>query len=121
MSDSTRITIRLSKNATEKLQELVDRGEYKNLSDVVRAAIEDFLAEKFAPKNIERVSVDLPKKTVSLLLELVDSGDVEAVDLNDAIRLAVKEYVHHRVAEAAREEIKKGIKEIVQETKEEGK
>ena len=121
MSDSTRITIRLSRNAAERLQELVDKGDYKNLSDVVRAAIEDFLAEKFAPRNIERVNVDLPKKTVSLLLELVDSGDVEAVDLNDAIRLAVKEYVHHKVAEAAKKEIKKGIKEIAEETREEEK
>ena len=121
MSDSARITIRLSKNAAEKLQELVDRGDYKNLSDVIRAAIEDFLAEKFAPKNIERVSVDLPKKTVSDLLKLVDSGDVEAVDLDDAIRLAVKEYVHHKIVEAAKKEIKKGIKEIAEEAREDKK
>ncbi len=117
MSDSTRITIRLSKNAADKLQELVDRGEYKNLSDVIRAAIEDFLAEKFAPRNIERVNVDLPKKTVALLLDLVDSGDIEAVDLNDAIRLAVKEYVHRKIAEATRKEIKKGIGEVAREAR----
>ncbi len=112
MSDSARITIRLSKAATDKLQKLVDEGEYKNISDVVRAAIEEFLATKFAPQNIERVNVDLPKKTVALLLELVNSGDVEAVDLDDAIRLAVKEYVRNVISKAAAKEIKGEMKKI---------
>ncbi len=104
MSDSPRITIRLSETAAKQMQELVERGEYKNISEVVRAAIEKFLREKFTPPNVERVSVDLPKKTVELLLQLVESGDVEAVDMNDAIRMAVKDYVRRyisRVAEGA--------------------
>ncbi len=120
MSDSARITIRLSKSAADKLQRLVEEGEYKNISDVVRAAIEDFLAVKFAPQNIERVSVDLPKKTVAMLVELVESGDVEAVNLDDAIRLAVKEYVRKMVSKSAEDEIKKEIERIKKEH-EEGK
>ncbi len=115
MSDSSRITIRLSPSATEKLQKLVESGEYKNISEVVRTAIEDFLAEKFSPKNIKRVTVDLPKKTTGLLLELVNSGDVEAVDMNDAIRMAVKEYVRRYVSKTAGTEIKKGIKKMKEE------
>ncbi len=115
MSDSARITIRLSKDATEKLQKLVDEGEFKNISEVVRRAIEDFLASKFAPQNIERVNVNLPKKTVALLLELVDRGEVEAVDLDDAIRLAVKEYVRHMISKEAESEIKKAMKDIQKE------
>ncbi len=115
MSDSARITIRLSKDATDKLQKLVDEGEFKNISDVVRRAIEDFLASKFAPQNIERVNVNLPKKTVSLLLELVEKGEVEAVDLDDAIRMAVKEYVRRMVSKAAESEISDEIKKIKKE------
>ncbi len=111
MSDSIRITIRLSKSAAEKIEELVESGEFKNISEVIRRAIEDFLAEKFAPKNIEKVSVNLPKSTVSLLVELVEKGD--AVDMDDAIRNAVREYVKRRVSEYAKKEIKEKIEEKI--------
>jgi len=114
MSDSIRITIRLSRAAAEKLEELVKSGEYKNLSDVVRTAIENFLAEKFAPKNVEKISVDLPKSTVAMLVKLVEAGD--AVDLDDAIRTAVREYVRKQISELARESIEREIKkELVKE------
>lgn len=115
MSDSARITIRLSKDAADKLQKLVEEGEYKNLSDVVRAAIEEFLDLKFSPQSVERVRVDLPKKTVNILLNLVESGEVEAVSLDDAIRMAVKEYVRKIISEAAQEEIGEEIKKIKEE------
>jgi Arc/MetJ-type ribon-helix-helix transcriptional regulator len=115
MSDSARITIRLSKDAAEKLQKLVDDGEFKNLSEVVRTAIEEFLAEKFAPQNVERISVDLPKKTVMLLMNLVESGEVEAVSLDDAIRLAVKDYVRSVLSKVASEEVKGEMKRIEEE------
>jgi len=52
---------------------------------------------------------------IFLLLELVESGDIEAVDINDAIRQAVKEYVHKKIAEAAKEEIRKGVSKIAKE------
>ncbi|NPA74480.1 MAG: ribbon-helix-helix protein, CopG family [Euryarchaeota archaeon] len=112
MSDSSRITIRLSQTAMEQMQKLVESGEFKNISDVVRTAIERFLSEKFSPPNVERVSVDLPKKTKDLLVELVESGEIEAVDMNDAIRLAVKEYVRRYISQAAENEIKKEIEKI---------
>ena len=115
MSDSARITIRLSKDAAERLQKLVEEGEYKNLSDVVRAAIEEFLGLKFSPQSVERVRVDLPKKTVRMLESLVESGEVEAVSLDDAIRMAVKEYVRRIISEAAQEEINEEIKKIKEE------
>ena len=111
MSDSIRITIRLSKSAAEKIEELVRSGEFKNISEVIRNAIENFLSEKFSPKNIEKISVNLPRSTVNLLLELVDKGD--AVDMDDAIRNAVREYVKRRISELAKEEIKRGIKEEI--------
>ncbi len=111
MSDSIRITIRLSKSAAEKIEELVESGEFKNISEVIRRAIENFLAEKFAPKNIEKISVNLPKSTVSLLVELVEKGD--AVDMDDAIRNAVREYVKRKVSEYAKKEIKEKIEEEI--------
>lgn len=113
MSDSIRITIRLSRNAAEKMEELVKSGEFKNLSEVVRTAIENFLAEKFAPRNIEKISVDLPKSTVAMLVKLVEAGD--AVDLDDAIRTAVREYVRRQISLLAKESIEKRIQEELPE------
>jgi len=110
MSDSIRITIRLSRNAAEKMEQLVKSGEFKNLSEVVRTAIENFLAEKFSPKNIEKISVDLPKATVAMLNQLVEEGD--AVDIDDAIRTAVREYVRRQISALAKGEIEKGLKEM---------
>jgi len=91
------------------MEELVKSGEFKNLSEVVRTAIENFLAEKFAPRNIEKISVDLPKSTVAMLAKLVEAGD--AVDLDDAIRTAVREYVRRQISLLAKEDIEKKLHE----------
>ncbi|MEM3459208.1 MAG: ribbon-helix-helix domain-containing protein [Candidatus Bathyarchaeia archaeon] len=38
-----RIALRLPSEFREKIQELIRQGKFKNLSDVVRAALEQFL------------------------------------------------------------------------------
>ena len=115
MSDSARITIRLSKSVMDQLQTLVDSGEFKNISDVVRAAIENFLNERDVPPNVNRVVLDLPKKTTQLLLKLVESGEFEVVDMNDAIRSAVKEYIRAHASELARAKIEEKIEKMHEE------
>lgn len=37
----TRFTVRLDETQTEKLEDLVDDGEYRNWAEAVRAAIDD--------------------------------------------------------------------------------
>ena len=110
MSDSVRITLRISSNAANKLNILVDEGEFKNLSEVVRTSIENFISEKFAPKNVEKISVDLPKASVETLQQLVNDGD--AVSMDDAIRNAVREYVNNRIKLLASEKIREKISDI---------
>ena len=94
MSTSDRITVRLTAETQEKLELLIDKGEYKNVSDVVRHAIDFFLEKQFPPPHIEKVIVDVPKGNMNDLQSLVMEGDSVSVD--DAIRNAVREYLRNR-------------------------
>ncbi len=90
-SETDRVTVRLPIQSLERLQTLVSKGEYNNISDAIRTAIDSFLREKFPPDYLERVTVDLPKGKVVELQNLVREGD--SVSIEDAIRNAVREYV----------------------------
>ena len=94
MNTSDRITVRLTPEAHAKLAKLVEEGDYRNVSDVVRHAIDFYLNKKFPPEHIEKVMVDVPKTNMNDLQTLVHDGDSVSVD--DAIRNAVREYVRKR-------------------------
>ena len=94
MSASDRITVRLEPETASLLDRLVQEKEYKNVSDVVRHAIDFFLEKQFPPEHIEKVVVDVPKTNMNDLQSLVMEGDSVSVD--DAIRNAVREYVRKR-------------------------
>jgi len=102
--ESTRITIRISGEAYKKLEELLKTGEFKNMSDVIRTAIQEFLKTRFSPPNISKIPVELPKSIMDSIDILVESGD--AIDKEDLIRLAVREYVNRRIKEIVREKVK---------------
>jgi len=95
MGATERITVRLSPETAELVQKLVDSGEYSNVSDVIREALDEFLRSRFASGNLNRVTVDLPKAKVLELETLVQDGD--SVSLDDAIRNAVREYTKARL------------------------
>lgn len=98
-TDSERVTIRIPKDRLEALQKLVKQGQFGNMSDAIRAAIDSFVETHFTPEHIEKLTVELPKGNVVKLEELVHSGDSISVD--DAVRNAVREYVRMRLARAA--------------------
>lgn len=97
-TESERVTIRIPKDRLDALQKLVKQGEFGNLSDAIRAAIDNFVESHFTPEHIEKLTVELPKGNVVKLEELVHSGDSISVD--DAVRNAVREYVRMRLARA---------------------
>ena len=97
-TDSERVTIRIPKDRVVALQNLVEQGQYTNMSDVIRAAIDSFVETHFTPEHIEKLMVELPKANVVKLEELVHSGDSISVD--DAVRNAVREYVRMRLQKA---------------------
>lgn len=94
---SGRISMRLSNETLAVLQSLVDSGAYENLSEVLRAAVDEFIAYRFSPENILKITVDLPKGNVNDLQHLINEGD--SVSLDDAIRNAVREYTRKRIKE----------------------
>ena len=100
-TDSERVTIRIPKDRVDALQKLVEQGQFTNLSDAVRAAVDAFVATQFTPDHIEKLTVELPKGNMIKLEELVHSGDSISVD--DAVRNAVREYVRLRLQKATTE------------------
>ncbi|MFQ5838070.1 MAG: ribbon-helix-helix domain-containing protein [Thermoplasmata archaeon] len=94
-SETERVTVRLPIRALERLQTLVHKGEYDNISDAIRAAIDGLLAVRFPPRHVERMTVELPKGKVVELEQLVRQGD--SVSLEDAIRNAVREYIRTQI------------------------
>jgi Arc/MetJ-type ribon-helix-helix transcriptional regulator len=95
MSATERITVRLPPDTAELVQKLVDSGEFSNVSDVIREALDDFLKIRFSTGNVERFTVELPKAKVLELESLVQDGD--SVSMDDAIRNAVREYTRARL------------------------
>ena len=94
MTSNERITVRLPSDKLALLQTLVGTEDYDNLSDVVRAAVEEFIANNYTPDNISKITVDIPKGNVLELESLIRNGD--SVSMDDAIRNAVREYTRAR-------------------------
>lgn len=94
MNSAERVTVRMTTEMVDKLQILVDGMEYGNISDVIRAAVEEFLNNRFTADNVSKVTVELPKTKVLELESLVRDGD--SISLDDAIRNAVREYTRSR-------------------------
>ena len=102
--ESVRITIRISGEAYKKLEELLKSGEFKNMSEVIRAAIQEFIKSRFTPPNISKIPVELPKNVMDNIEVLIES--VDAVNKEDLIRMAVRDYVSRRIQEILREKLK---------------
>ena len=94
--ESERVTIRLDHESLNALETLVSSGKYSNISEVMRAAIEQFIERNFSPRHIEKITVELPKGKAVELQRLVRKGDSVSVD--DAIRNAVREYLRRRLS-----------------------
>jgi len=97
--ESDRVTIRIPPEKIQSLQQLVKKGEFDTISDAIRAAIDRFIDQKFAPDYVRKLTIELPKGNVVDLQSLVKAGD--SVSIEDAIRNAVREYVRRRIQKAA--------------------
>ncbi len=108
-----RITVRLSPPLAEKLQDLVESGMYKNLSEVVRKALSDLIKTHYPPPHRSTVTVDLPLSLKKELEKLVEEG--EAIDLDDAIRNALREYIEFRVRRYVKASVEEEAKKIAED------
>lgn len=93
--DSERVTIRLLSKDLKVLESLVKSGRYATLSDVIRAAINNFIETQFSPDHISKITVEFPKGNMVDLENIVKGGD--SISVEDAIRNAVREYIQNRI------------------------
>ncbi|MFQ6107192.1 MAG: ribbon-helix-helix protein, CopG family [Thermoplasmata archaeon] len=96
-SESERVTVRVPSEQVNALHALVESGHFATISDAVRAAINRFIDQQFAPDYIRKMTIELPKGNVVNLEQLVKSGD--SVSVEDAVRNAVREYIRRRLTE----------------------
>ena len=94
MTVGERVTIRISEEQLRLIQDMIDSGRSESISDVIRAALEEYLSKFYSPENVRKLTVDLPKGSVMELESLIKDGD--AVSIDDAIRDAVREYTRER-------------------------
>ena len=95
MTNSERITIRLSAEEMIMIQKLVNEGYFDSITSLVRFALDEFLGKHYSPDYVKKITVDLPKGNVVKLENLVKEG--EAISIDDAIRNAVREYTRSKV------------------------
>ena len=94
MTVGERVTIRISEEQLRLIQDMIDSGRSESISDVIRAALEEYLSKFYSPENVRKLTVDLPKGSVMELESLIKDGN--AVSIDDAIRDAVREYTRER-------------------------
>ncbi|MGN1044487.1 MAG: CopG family transcriptional regulator [Candidatus Methanomethylophilaceae archaeon] len=96
MTASERVTVRITKEQLLLIQDLIDKGKFDTMTEVVVSALDEFLGKYYSPENIQKVTVDLPRGNMVRLEELVRDGD--SVSIDDAIRNAVREYTRNRIS-----------------------
>jgi Arc/MetJ-type ribon-helix-helix transcriptional regulator len=93
--DTEKVVVRLTPDAVAVLETLVESGDYSNLSEVVMAAISDFISEKFLPEQIGEILERHSENTVLAPSDIMEAGD--SAELNDQIKDAVKNYIRNRM------------------------
>lgn len=95
MKKTEKITVRLTSDTMILLRDLVDRGDFTNLTDCVSAAIDRLIKEKYTHKEMSKI---LKEKTKEIS---VDMGSLLAGDdpttIDDAVKKAVVEYIKNKM------------------------
>ena len=95
MSVPYRVTVRISEETMEKLEELVSNFQFENVSDIIRKAIDEFIERNYSKGPTSKVDVILPRKILKDLETDVNSG--AAINLEDLIRVILRDYTLKRV------------------------
>lgn len=95
MSVPYRITVRVTKEIMNRLEELVENYQYETVSDVIRRAIEEFVSKHDKNAATSKVDLVLPKRILQDLEKDLDEGS--AISLEDLIRLILRDYTMGRI------------------------
>ena len=86
-----KVSLRLTSDQEEALEEIVLTKGYKNRSQVLRAALENFIESSHESYNTEKITIELPKVYTEELDKLLDF--VGAQTRHEAIRMAIRQYL----------------------------
>ncbi|MCL4359456.1 MAG: ribbon-helix-helix domain-containing protein [Candidatus Thermoplasmatota archaeon] len=95
MSVPYRITVRISEQVMQKLEDMVENFQYESVSDIIRLAISEFIEKNEGKGGTSKVDLVLPKKILEELEKDVDTGG--AISLEDLIRLVLRDYTLKKV------------------------
>ena len=95
MQKTEKITVRLTRDQIDTLSIIVTQENISSISEVVRAAVQEFIRSHSAPLIGETIDVKFPKEDVRKLNTIIECGDF--LSAQELIRVAVKEYVDKRL------------------------
>ncbi|MEM4161402.1 MAG: ribbon-helix-helix protein, CopG family [Thermoplasmata archaeon] len=98
--ETARVTVRLPLEYIQKLEQIQKKNNEKNLSEVIRRALDDYIQKELPPENIMVVTLALPK-SLALKLEALISEGLDAVSVEEAIRNAIRDYLERKLREIA--------------------
>ncbi len=101
--DQSRITVRLSPDSLRKINTLISEGKYKNISEFIRESIDSHLEELMSTGPSQKMALRLGRNEITYIEEMVKKG--MAVDSEDLIRSAVRDYIRTRIRELQKDDI----------------
>jgi len=101
-----RITVRVSKETMDQLEDLVESFQYENVSDIVRRAIDEFIERNYRKGPTTKIDLVLPKRMIQDLEKDLDQGT--AISLDDLIRVILRDYTLNRMNKEIGEISKEG-------------
>ena len=96
-----RITVRVSKDTMNQLEELVENFQYETVSDIVRRAIDEFIERNYRKGPTAKIDLVLPKKVMQDLESDLNQGS--AISLDDLIRVILRDYTLSRISKEIKE------------------
>jgi len=89
MDDNTRVTVRLPTDMVERLEEMVIKGKYANISEAIRDCIQEYLDSNPVVKD------EIGNKVPEVELESLVKDDSKSME--ELIRDAAKKYTKNHI------------------------
>jgi metal-responsive CopG/Arc/MetJ family transcriptional regulator len=92
---SERVTVRIPQEILEGLKRIQEARGHPTISDTIRVGLEHYIQVELPSARARKTVVSLPHQDYLHLEELAEEG--VSVDIDDAIRTAVREYIRARL------------------------
>jgi Arc/MetJ-type ribon-helix-helix transcriptional regulator len=92
---SERVTVRIPQEIVDGLKRIQEARGHQTISDTIREGLEHYIQVELPSSRARKTVVSLPHQDYLHLEELAEEG--VSVDIDDAIRTAVREYIRSRL------------------------